>query len=146
MHTHHHTYYFRYPPTTGLHYTNICIDSPCLYSMTVVFGSCCWSSILTVPRCLGNRLSPPRQPSIPSPHLAPTPRSIRHQWRRLVTVDAECCRAVKVIQAEGNTSVYIGGRPIYQCLSPTSDVSRPLIGQLARVYDLVCRGKSCMSG
>ena len=31
-------------------------------------------------------------------------------------------------------------------LSPTSDVSRPLIGQLARVYDLVCRGKSCMSG
>ena len=31
-------------------------------------------------------------------------------------------------------------------LSPTSDESRPLIGQLARVYDLVCRGKSCMSG
>ena len=31
-------------------------------------------------------------------------------------------------------------------LSPTSDVSRPLIGQLTRVCDLVCRGKSCMSG
>ena len=35
---------------------------------------------------------------------------------------------------------------VYDLLSPTSDVSRPLIGQLARVYDIVCRGKSCMSG
>ena len=31
---------------------------------------------------------------------------------------------------------------MYIHLSPTSDESRPLIGQLARVYDLVCRGKS----
>ena len=35
---------------------------------------------------------------------------------------------------------------IYILLSPTSDVSRTLIGQLARVYDLLYRGKSCMSG
>ena len=35
---------------------------------------------------------------------------------------------------------------VCKLLSPTSDESKPLIGQLARVYDLVCRGKSCISG
>ena len=36
--------------------------------------------------------------------------------------------------------------PVYIYLSPTSDKSRPLFGQLARVYELVCQGKYCMLG
>ena len=35
---------------------------------------------------------------------------------------------------------------VYIYLSPPSDESRPLIGPLASVYDLVCWDKSCMSG
>ena len=31
-------------------------------------------------------------------------------------------------------------------LSPTTDETRPLIGQLARGYDLVCRSKSLYAG
>ena len=42
--------------------------------------------------------------------------------------------------------VYTGVYRVYIGLSPTSDESRPLIGQFARAYDFVCRDKSCMSG
>ena len=35
---------------------------------------------------------------------------------------------------------------VYANLSPTNDESRPLIGQLAMVYDLACQGKYCMPG